>query len=118
MAASTVSSHGLPISPRTIARRLPIGAEFLGPRTHFRVWAPAAHSVEVVLQAGEAVALAAERGGYFSGLAEATPGSRYQFRLDGIDRLLPDPASRFQPEGPHGPSEVVDPYAFRWTDEA
>jgi maltooligosyltrehalose trehalohydrolase len=37
--------------------------------------------------------------------------------LDGSDALYPDPASRFQPEGPHGPSEVIDPAAFAWTDE-
>ena len=41
---------------------------------------------------------------------------RYGFRTDTLDRLLPDPASRFQPDGPHGPSEIVDPGAFRWTD--
>ena len=44
-------------------------------------------------------------------------GTRYWFRLDG-DRLRPDPVSRFQPDGPHGPSEVVDPDAFKWTDQA
>ena len=44
------------------------------------------------------------------------PGTRYRFRLDGGDHLYPDPASRFQPDGPHGPSEVIDPPTFRWTD--
>ena len=44
-------------------------------------------------------------------------GARYRFRLDGGD-AFPDPASRFQPEGPHGPSQVVDPTRFRWTDAA
>jgi maltooligosyltrehalose trehalohydrolase len=59
--------------------------------------------------------LACEPGGYFSGFAEgAGAGTRYRFRLDGGD-AYPDPASRFQPEGPHGPSEVIDP-AFAWTD--
>ena len=43
------------------------------------------------------------------------PGDRYWYRLDG-DRTLPDPASRFQPEGVHGPSQVIDPQAFAWTD--
>jgi maltooligosyltrehalose trehalohydrolase len=117
MAASTVSSDPLPVPLRTIARRFPIGAEFLGPRTHFRVWAPAAREVEVAVQSGDAVTLAAEGDGYFSGLAEAAPGACYQFRLDSSEHPLPDPASRFQPEGPHGPSEVVDPHAFTWTDE-
>ena len=63
-------------------------------------------------------AAAAKRDGYFSGDVAAPPGDRYQFRLDDDEKLYPDPASRFQPEGPHGPSEVVDPVAFRWTDAA
>jgi malto-oligosyltrehalose trehalohydrolase len=55
-------------------------------------------------------------GGWFEvTAAEARPGSRYRFRLpDGV--LVPDPASRHQPEDVHGPSEVVDPEAFDWTD--
>ena len=43
---------------------------------------------------------------------------RYRFRLDRGETALPDPASRFQPEGPHGPSEIVDPGEFAWTDRA
>src|SRR5262249_36363700 len=58
-----------------------------------------------------------EPGGYFSGLLEGiAAGARYRFRLDGDNYLYPDPASRFQPEGPHGPSPVIDPTAFRRTD--
>src|SRR4051812_36156894 len=99
-------------------RRLPIGAEVLGRGTHFRVWAPIRKQVEVVLDDGRAFPLATEPGGYFSGLVEGVgDGARYRLRLDGGESLLPDPASRFQPEGPHGPSQVVDPSAFRWTDE-
>ena len=48
----------------------------------------------------------------------AAAGTTYRFRLDGGDERVPDPASRYQPEGPHGPSQVVDPSAFRWTDQA
>lgn len=59
--------------------------------------------------------LSAESGGYFSGLVpEARPGSLYRLKLD--SGSFPDPASRFQPEGPHGPSQVIDP-AFAWTDD-
>jgi maltooligosyltrehalose trehalohydrolase len=102
-------------------RRLPVGAEVQpGGGVHFRVWAPRTHGVEVVVEGGDgdAVALEGEDGEYFSGLVEgAGPGTRYRFRLGGDDAgLYPDPASRFQPEGPHGPSEVVDPAAFRWSD--
>src|SRR5262245_48105716 len=99
------------------ARRLPVGAEVFGRGTSFRVWAPTRKRVEVVLEDGRSVALAAEPGGYFSGLIDGVgDGARYRFRLDGGELFVPDLASRFQPEGPHGPSQVVDPTAFRWTD--
>ena len=101
-----------------LSRRLPIGAEISGAGgVHFRVWAPRARRVELVLdnEAG-VVRLEPESDGYHAGMAEAaTADARYHFRLDG-GSLLPDPASRFQPEGPHGPSRVIDPSAFRWTD--
>ncbi|MBE7366516.1 malto-oligosyltrehalose trehalohydrolase [Ramlibacter pallidus] len=103
----------------TSPRRLPIGAEYRPSEgTHFRVWAPAARKVEVQVEAGGSVPLREEAGGYFSGVVErALPGTRYRFRLDGGEAFA-DPASRRQPEGPHGPSEVVDPSAFEWTDGA
>jgi len=103
-------------------RRLPVGAEVM-PRggVHFRVWAPAAMTVEVILDGrvsdGAAHKLTEDDGGYFAGdIVEAGPGTRYRIRLDG-DSLYADPASRYQPEGPHGPSEVVDPRQFAWTDD-
>jgi maltooligosyltrehalose trehalohydrolase len=103
-------------------RRLPVGAERNADGVSFRVWAPAASRVEVVLESGPggpaSTGLEAEADGYFSTtIPGAGAGTRYRFRLDGAERALPDPASRFQPEGPHGPSEVVDAGAFSWTDE-
>lgn len=50
-------------------------------------------------------------------VARVQPGDRYRFRIDGKDSF-PDPASRFQPEGVHGSSEIVDPNAFAWTDDS
>lgn len=105
-----------------LARRLPVGAETLpGGGVHFRVWAPRRRRVEVVFEGERAPAslvLEAEEGGYFSGFAEgAGAGALYRFRLDGEEYLYPDPASRFQPDGPHKASRVVDPTTFRWTDE-
>jgi maltooligosyltrehalose trehalohydrolase len=102
-------------------RRLPVGAEVEADGVNFRVWAPAARGVEVVLESGpgatSVVALDREDGGYFSATVRgAAAGTRYRFRLEGAERALPDPASRFQPDGPHGPSEVVDPGAFAWSD--
>lgn len=102
----------------TTGRRMPIGAEPQpgGDGVHFRVWAPDRDRVEVVVEGGESSSLEPEPGGYHSGLVRGIgPGARYRFRLDG-EGPFPDPASRSQPEGPHGPSEVIDPDAFAWTD--
>jgi maltooligosyltrehalose trehalohydrolase len=100
-----------------VTRRLPIGAEPVANGVSFRVWAPSRETVEVVVEGSGTVPLAAETDGYFSGVAaRATPGSLYRFRLDDDATLYPDPASRFQPDGPHGPSQVVDPTTFAWSD--
>lgn len=106
------------MGPAGQGRRLPIGAEVVpGVGVNFRVWAPKHTAVDVVIEKdGSAHALQEERGGYFSGTVPGlASGARYRFRLGG-GRLVPDPASRFQPEGPYGPSEVVDPSAYRWAD--
>jgi maltooligosyltrehalose trehalohydrolase len=92
-------------------RRLPIGAEVTPEGVHFRVWAPKRKKVEAATDTGS-FELEAEGDGYFSGIGS---GTLYKYRLDGGDSF-PDPASRFQPQGPHGPSQVVDP-SFPWTDE-
>jgi len=73
--------------------------------------------VDVVCR-GAATPLAAEADGYFSGEFAAGTGGRYAFKLDDDEKLYPDPASRFQPEGPHGPSQIVDPGTFRWSDQS
>jgi maltooligosyltrehalose trehalohydrolase len=103
-----------------IARRMPVGAEPQpGGGVHFRIWAPRCRALAVEIEGGRPISLQAEAEGYHSGLvAHAGPGMRYGFRTDTLDRLLPDPASRFQPEGPHGPSEVIDPDTFGWTDQS
>jgi maltooligosyltrehalose trehalohydrolase len=110
--------------PSTL-RRYPIGVEIVheadgSAPVHARVWAPGRRSVELVIEDDSTRAsdspLAPEGNGYFSGYtANATVGTRYRLRLDGGD-ALPDPASRFQPDGPHGPSMVVDPTRFEWSD--
>jgi len=99
------------------ARRLPVGAEVTGEGVHFRVWAPAIKMMEVVFDGAGSVPLQVDDSGYFSGWAPgARAGARYKYKLDGGE-TCPDPASRFQPEGPHGWSEVVDAAAFPWTDQ-
>jgi maltooligosyltrehalose trehalohydrolase len=102
-------------------RRMPVGAEVRPDGVHFRVWAPKRRRVEVVLEesAGSSrrVALTPEGNGYFSGAAAgAATATHYRFALDGGNELYADPASRFQPQGPYGPSQVVDPDRFAWSD--
>ena len=105
----------------TIKRRLPIGADVQqAGDTHFRVWAPNAADMAVVIEprrgGSMTVPLDGEGCGYYSAsVPGVAAGDRYRYRVNG--ELLADPASRFQPDGPLGPSEVVDPAPFRWTDE-
>ena len=102
---------------RSVHRRLPVGAEVQDDGVHFRVWVPASKRVSVVIGDGEKLALAAEADGYWSGrVAEARAGMQYRYALE--SGTFPDPASRFQPEGPHGASQIVDASAFTWSDEA
>jgi maltooligosyltrehalose trehalohydrolase len=102
---------------------MPFGAGLLPDgKVRFRLWAPAAHEVEVMLQqqAGEARALkmSAQPDGWFELVTpEARAGSRYRYRIDGKNEV-PDPASRSNPEDIHGPSEVIDPEAFEWNDDS
>jgi maltooligosyltrehalose trehalohydrolase len=100
--------------------RMPFGAEPVEDGVRFALWAPGAERVEVELEAGRGPAhlpMTSKGGGWFRLLAaEAGPGSRYRFRIDG-GASVPDPASRFQPEGVHGPSVVVDPSAHEWRDD-
>jgi maltooligosyltrehalose trehalohydrolase len=110
---------------RVTKRRYPVGAEVIAPgRTNFRVWAPKARRVDVVLEenadpegARTFQPLTAEAGGYFAGEAAVAAGARYRFRLNKSENFHPDPASRFQPEGPHRSSCVVDHRDFHWSDQ-
>src|SRR5258705_2535527 len=101
----------------SLDRMSALGASLLANGVTFRVWAPRCRSVDVVVDGRAIEALAPRDGGLFDvtleGLAE---GARYKYRLDAA-RYRPDPASRFQPEGIHGPSVVLDPSRFVWTDQ-
>jgi maltooligosyltrehalose trehalohydrolase len=115
---ATHQSAQFPPAAAVSGRRLPIGAE---PRpeggVHFRLWAPRCREITVEIEGLARVPRVAEPDGYLAGAApEARTGTRYCFRIDRGDDALPDPASRFQPDGPHGASEIVDPGTFRWTD--
>ena len=96
---------------------MPFGAEVLPGGVRFRIFAPAAESVSVLLEGREqAFTLNRSDDGWHEAIVpEAHAGSRYRYELP--DRLhVPDPASRFQPEDVTGPSEVIDPASFTWTD--
>ena len=96
---------------------LHLGAKVRADGIVFRVWAPACRTVDVIVDGRRPLAMTRQPDGTFEvttpGLAA---GARYQYRLDG-DRHRPDPASRYQPDGVHGPSVAVDPGSFTWTDE-
>lgn len=102
-------------------RQFECGATMIGPdRVRFTVWAPFATTVavELVDRDRTAVPMQPASHGYFDVTIEGVgPCARYRYLLDGKN-ARPDPASRFQPDGVHGPSAVVDQDAFAWTDTA
>ncbi|HEY8160323.1 MAG TPA: malto-oligosyltrehalose trehalohydrolase [Methylobacter sp.] len=111
------------------ARRFPVGVERLEKDMHFRVWAPERKTVKLIMSSKSEdlahvppsieVGLQAEGNGYFSALLpDVGVGTLYRYLLDDDPQSYPDPASRFQPQGPHGPSQVVDASTFDWTDAA
>jgi len=107
---------------RKSAWELDIGATVLeNGSIRFRVWAPRSDGISVRIVSdteNRLVSLRREERGYFSAVVDGVrEGDLYLYLLDdGVER--PDPVSRFQPDGVHGPSRVVDPQSFSWTDRA
>jgi len=101
--------------------RMPFGAQLVEHGVRFRLWAPGARRVDVMLEIGgasRALAMQALPEGWFEVVSDAAQaGSRYRFRIDGKLEVA-DPASRFNPDDAQGPSMVVDPCAFAWHDAA
>lgn len=99
--------------------RLDLGACVLGDgRTKFNIWAPYVNDMQVlVLKDGSQSKVKMEKNdpSYFTKTISVEAGTRYFYVLDNKKKRA-DPASRFQPEGVHGPSEVVDDTSFKWTD--
>lgn len=99
---------------------MPFGAEALeGGGVRFRIWAPDVQQVCLEWLQGDAwqsfVMRRDDEGWHEHVLREATAGQRYRYRMpDGL--RVPDPASRCNPDDVHGPSEVIDPRAYQWTD--
>jgi maltooligosyltrehalose trehalohydrolase len=96
---------------------MPFGAEIRDDGTaRFRLWAPKASSVALQLKnLDRALPMSKVDEGWFELATEARAGVQYSFNIDD-KQLVPDPASRFQPSGVHGPSEVIDPFAYDWQD--
>jgi len=92
------------------------GAQVTGDGVRFRLWAPAARQVELVLDRAYPMRPLGD-GWHEHAVGDACAGTRYRFRIDG-DLDVPDPASAFQPEDVEGPSEVIDhePYAWKAQD--
>ncbi|MGH9627530.1 MAG: alpha-amylase family glycosyl hydrolase, partial [Bryobacteraceae bacterium] len=99
---------------------LPFGAQTQsGGDVRFRVWAPGVEKMSLKIPGSKELVLPMERNAedrFELTVPNLRPGSDYFYVLDG-KRELPDPASRFQPHGGHGPSRVIDPESFRWTDD-
>ncbi len=98
---------------------MPFGAQLDGETVAYRLWAPAAQRIELVLghpRASAPIVMDRREGGWYEHVASReVAGARYAFRVDG--RLtVPDPASRSNPDGVHAASEVVDPAAYEWND--
>lgn len=130
--------HVIPTTPATAAPPdyppQPAGASAYGPgacyrggTTTFSVWAPDVAKVELVLENGVEPRPTAhvrrltrdERGYWSARFDDLRPGTLYRYRLNGSsDQTFPDPASRFQPQGVHGPSAIVDPGMYKWRDAA
>ncbi len=109
-----------PRSSRNVPWNLDLGAAVLDPSTvQFRVWSPSAQSLQVKFYNTplNPLSLRQDASGYWEGKTTSVkPGMTYTYVID-KDLERPDPASRYQPEGVHGPSQVIDPQAFTWTDQ-
>ncbi len=111
------------VAPPQLCRRhfMPFGAQVLeGGRIRFRLWAPAAERVDLLLETthggGVTIPMACTEAGWYELTSDrATAGDLYRYRIHGFGEV-PDPASRYNPQGVHGPSQVLEPGQFVWND--
>lgn len=104
--------------PEGVLLHRQLGAVPENGQTHFSVWAPNADQISVeMVDSGNKISLHKQPSGYHTGTLDgAKTGDRYFYRVDGGPKR-PDPASRFQPDGVHGPSEIISAADYHWTDE-
>jgi malto-oligosyltrehalose trehalohydrolase len=97
---------------------MPFGAQLeANGQVRFRLWAPGAQQVELILEPGGSHKMNALAGGWYELVTPAArAGTSYRYRIDGKTEV-PDPASRYNPQDVHGPSVVMDPTAFEWDDD-
>jgi maltooligosyltrehalose trehalohydrolase len=101
----------------TSGHDMPFGTKLSERGVAFRLWAPSARTVDVIVDSGIPQPMSFFGDGWYGAtVGDAHDGSDYRFRIDG-GLLAPDPASRFQPNGPFGESRVVDPHRFSWSDD-
>ncbi|HZH50131.1 MAG TPA: hypothetical protein VFD86_10205, partial [Nitrospira sp.] len=117
MTILTPASHDL-LDDRTACEpkwRMTLGAQVESGGVRFRVWAPKRVRLDVVLEEdGRSFPLTKDEAGYFSALVPiAEAGMSYRYRLDNGE-AYPDPCSRYQPQGPHGCSLIVNPSSYEW----
>ena len=98
------------------AHDMPFGAALTDDGVRFAIWAPSVDGAEAVIDGRRLRMQRGEHGFFHCFDDRAAPGSRYAFRFDGVDVTVPDPASRFNPDGVHEPSEIVDVEAYEWRD--
>jgi maltooligosyltrehalose trehalohydrolase len=98
------------------AHKMPFGAELTAQGVRFALWAPTASRVSISMQIGEHRMASNEDGWYRLDLPGVPAGALYRYRVDD-SLVIPDPVSRFQPHDVDGPSMVIDPHGFAWSDE-
>src|SRR5262245_41899347 len=95
------------------------GVQLTEQGARFRVWAPDARAIKLLIEQAEPqhISLKKQADGYFiADVPDVKAGTRYRYLLNG-EQPCPDPCARFQPEGPHGPSMIVDPQSYVWRDD-
>jgi maltooligosyltrehalose trehalohydrolase len=102
--------------PSDRSETIPYGAHLTDGGCRFHVWAPDHADVSVVVDGARHPLAAAGDGTHAGEVAGVRAGARYGFAFGDGEDVFPDPASRFQPDGPHGLSAVVDPAGFAWSD--
>ena len=96
------------------AHRMPFGAEVRDGGVRFRIWAPSRRAGTVIVDGAPHALAPAGRGWFERFVEDAGAGARYAFAFEGLEGTVPDPASRFAPEGVHRASEVIDPASYPW----